>query len=428
MSKVFKLKNGLKVIKTPVPGTNAVTVMLMLPVGSRYEEKNISGASHFVEHLMFKGTHKRPTALDLSRELDAYGAHYNAFTSQEYTAYYIKIDAKKISLALDLISDMVFNSKLEPQEVEKEKGVIVEELRMYEDNPTMDIDNLFMKAVFGDTPLGRDVGGTKNTVKNVTREQLWNYYKGSYLPQNAVLSVAGKFDKKIDFLIAKYFGNLETGYSQKWFRTQGYHKATWPKKNISLEKRVLVKQKNIDQAHVILGFPGLNQKDPRRYAAAVLLNILGGSMSSRLFSEVREKRGLAYMVRAGGDFFRDTGTVQIQSGLDPARLKEAFEVIKKELRKIKKEEVSEKELNDAKNNLIGHLTLVLEDSAAQAQTTVKDLVFLGKIESYQETCRKIKAVNRKQVLILAQKLFDEKKLFAAVIGPFTQKAILKILK
>ncbi len=428
MPKVFKLKNGLKVIKTPVLGTNAITVMLMLPVGSRYEEKNISGASHFVEHLMFKGTGKRPTALELSRELDAYGAQYNAFTSQEYTAYYIKIDAKKISLALDLISDMVFNSKLDPKEVEKEKGVIVEELRMYEDNPTMDIENLFMKTMFGDTPLGRDVGGTKNTVKNVTREQLWNYYKGSYLPQNAVLSVAGKFDKKIDSLIAKYFGNLETKYKQKWFRADRYQKTMWPKKNISLEKRVLVKQKNIDQAHVILGFPGLNQKDSLRYTAAVLLNILGGSMSSRLFSEVREKRGLAYMVRASGDFFRDTGTVQIQSGLDPARLKEAFEVIKKELKKIKKEEVSEKELNDAKNNLIGHLTLVLEDSAAQAQTKIKDLIFLGKIESYQEICKKIRAVTKKQVLSLAQKLFDEKKMHVAIIGPFAKKSILKILK
>ncbi len=428
MFSVSKLKNGLKVIKTPMPGTKTVTAMLILPVGSRYEHKEISGASHFVEHLMFKGTKKRPTALDLSRELDAYGAEFNAFTSQEYTAYYVKIDGTKSSLAFDLLSDMVFNSKLEEKEIEKEKGVIVEELRMYEDNPTMDIDSLFNKIIFGDVPLGRDVGGVKKTVRNVTREQLWNYYKGSYLPENFILSVAGKLDKKTDALILKYFGNLEKNPVKKWFRAKKYQKVVWPKKNLPLEKRILVKQKKIDQAHIILGFPGLRTSDPRRYVSSVLLNILGGSMSSRLFLEVREKRGLAYMVRAGSDYFRDTGTVQIQSGLDPARLGEAFKVIKKELQKIKKEKVSKKELLDAKNNLIGHLALALEDSSTQARISAKDLVFLEKIESYQEICRKIKAVTANQIASLAQKLFDEKKMYVAAISPFSQKKIIKILK
>lgn len=428
MPNIFKLKNGLTVIKKFVPGTKAITVMLMLPVGSRYEQKEISGASHFVEHLMFKGTKKRPTALDLSRELDACGAHYNAFTSQEYTAYYIKIDGSKVSLAFDLISDMVFNSKLEEKEVEKEKGVIVEELRMYEDNPTMDIDSLFSKAIFGDVPLGRDVGGVEKTVRNITREQLWQYYKGSYVPQNAVLSIAGKLDKKTDALIYKYFGNLESNQVKKWFKVGGYQKIVWPKKSLSLRDRVLVKQKNIDQAHVILGFPGFSQKDNNRFTGAVLFNILGGSMSSRLFSEVREKRGLAYMVRAGSDSFRDTGTIQIQSGLDPARLGEAFKVIKDELKKIKKEKVSKKELINAKNNLIGHLTLAMEDSSTQAQMAVRDLLFLGKIESYQEICKKIKAVTENKIIKLAQKLFDDKKMYVAVIGPYDKKEVLKCLK
>lgn len=428
MSSVSKLKNGLRVIKTFVPGTKAITVMLMLPVGSRYEQKEISGASHFVEHLMFKGTKKRPTALDLSRELDAYGAQYNAFTSQEYTAYYVKIDSSKAGLAFDLISDMVFNSKMEEKEVEKEKGVIVEELRMYEDNPTMDIDSLFSKAIFGDVPLGRDVGGVEKTVRNISREQLWQYYKGSYIPQNAVLSVAGKLDKKTDNLISKYFGNVEKNSVKKWFKTENYQKIVWPKKTLTLEKRILVKQKNIDQAHVILGFPGFNQKDKDRFIGAVLFNILGGSMSSRLFSEVREKRGLAYMVRAGSDSFRDTGMVQIQSGLDPARLGEAFKVIKDELKKIKKEKVSKKELLDAKNNLIGHLTLALEDSSTQAQMAARDLIFLGKVEGYQEICKKIKAVTENKIIRLAQKLFDEKKMYLAVISPFSKKEVLKRLK
>lgn len=428
MTHFSKLKNGLKVVKIPMLGTKAVTVMVMLPVGSRYEDQSISGASHFVEHLMFKGTKKRPTALDLSKELDAYGASYNAFTSQEYTAYYIKIDNTKTALAFDLLSDMVFNSKLEEKEIEKEKGVIVEELRMYEDNPTMDIDSLFTKAIFGDMSLGRDVGGIEKTVRDISREQLWNYYKGSYVPENMVLVVAGNLNKKTDSLISKYFGSAQKSQIKKWFNENKYEKVSWPKRNLPLEKRVAVKQKDIDQAHVILGFPGIKLKDSKRYVGSVLFNILGSSMSSRLFVEIREKRGLAYMIRAGMDSFRDTGSVQIQSGLDPSRLSEAFKVIRKELQKIKKEKISDKELIDAKNNLIGRLTLSLEDSSVQAQKAAFGTVLFGEVESYEKICKKIKAVTKNEVLALAKKIFDEKKMYVAVISPFSKKEILKCLK
>lgn len=425
---VSKLKNGATLVKAPMKGTKAVTVVAAFPVGSRYEKENISGASHFVEHMLFKGTVKRPTHLEISRELDANGAEFNAFTSKDYTFYYVKIDSTKVDIALDLLSDMVFNSKLDEEEIKKEKGVIVEELRMYEDNPTMTIDSLFERNIFGDMSLGWDIGGTEKTVRSISKEQLWNYYKGSYTPDNMIVAVSGNFDKKIDSLVIKYFGSTAKSSVKKWFGVNKYQKVNWPKKSIPLEKRVMVKRKKIDQAHVILGFPGYKINDLRRYIGVVLFNILGGNMSSRLTVEVREKRGLAYMIHASGAIFRDVGNIQIQSGLDPARLGEAFKVIRNELKKIKTEKVSKKELTDAKNNLIGHLALSLEDSSTQAQKAVHGLMFSGKVESYEKICKKIKAVTDTQILALARSLFDEKKMYVSAISPFSQKEIIKMLK
>ncbi len=428
MPSISKLKNGLKVVKIPMLGTKAVTIMVMLPVGSRYENIKINGVSHFVEHMMFKGTKKRPTALKLSRELDAFGAEYNAFTSKDYTGYYIKISKEKFAVAADLLSDMLFNSKMEEEEFKKEKGVIIEEIRMYDDNPTMSIDSLFEKVLFGDTSLGRDIAGTEKIIKELKHKELVDYYQGSYFTKNMVLAVVGNLDKNCNKLIKKYFDVALNNKTKKWFNVDNFEKISWPKKKLPLEKRILVKQKKIDQAHVIMGFPGYKIKDDRRHIGAVLLNILGGGMSSRLFVEVREKRGLAYMVRASNEAFRDIGSVYIQTGLDPKRLKDAFSVIKDELKKISKIEVEDKELKDAKNNLIGHLALALEDGSVQAMRAVRGLLFTNKIETYEEIVKKIRAVSAKQILSLAREIFREDQMRLAVISPLTEKEIIKMLK
>src|SRR3989344_2765382 len=196
MYKLSKLKNGINLIKVPVLGSKAVTVMAMFPVGSRYEDKKLSGASHFVEHMLFKGTKKRPTHLEISRELDALGAEYNAFTSKDYTGYYVKTGEINTEQAFDWLADIIFNSKMDAEEIAKEKGVIVEELRMYDDNPLMAGDTLFEKAMFGDHPLGWDVGGTADTVRGLSRADLWNYYQKYYLSNNMVLVVAGNINDK----------------------------------------------------------------------------------------------------------------------------------------------------------------------------------------------------------------------------------------
>lgn len=424
MIKSTKLKNGMNLIAIPVKGTKAVTALVMFPVGSRFEDKRISGISHFVEHMMFKGTEKRSDYLEISRELDAVGAEYNAFTNKDYTGYYVKVDSSKADLAFDLLSDIVFNSKIEAAELEKEKGVIVEELRMYDDNPTMAVDQLFDRTIFANHPLGRDIGGTVETVRGMTRDDLWTYYKKYYDPANAVLVVAGNIDKK---KIKKYLAYFDVTKSDNKKKSgfKKFEKYNWSDK--SLSDRVAVKESKLDQAHMIMGFPGLACNDKKSYIAAVMLSILGGGMSSRLFVEVREKRGLAYMVRAGAGSYMDCGVVQIQSGLDPIRLPEALATIKSELEKIATIPVSKKELENAKNNLIGRLALALEDSSTQAERAARQFWFLNKLEGFEEVKKKINAVDIKGVQSIAKQFFDWKKMHLAVIGSVKKEDIIKML-
>lgn len=427
MYKVSKLKNGITLIKVPVAGSKAVTLMAMFPVGSRYEHKKISGISHFVEHMLFKGTKKRPTHLEISRELDSIGAEYNAFTSKDYTGYYVRTGEINTEKAFDWLADITFNSKLDGAEIEKEKGVIVEELRMYEDNPLMAVDNLFERAMFGEQhPLGWDIGGTPESVHGLSREDLWNYYQNFYLPSNMVLVVAGNINAKKLAKSLKLFSAPDKRGKKEL--KNSFEKFVWQKQTLPLADRLVVSEKKLDQAQAIIGFPGIPYNDPSRFAAAVLLNILGGGMSSRLFVEVREKRGLAYMVHTGSAGFRDVGVATIQAGLDPSRLADAFKVIKEELEKIKKTPVSAKELVDSKNNIAGRTELSMEDSSAQAQWFAKQFWFANKIETYEQVTKKIKAVTAAEVKKVANKIFDMNMAHIAVIGPMSKEKVLSLLQ
>ncbi len=427
MYHISKLKNGITLIKVPLAGSKALTVMAMFPVGSRYEDKKISGASHFVEHMLFKGTTKRPTHLKISRELDALGAEYNAFTSKDYTGYYVKTGEINTEKAFDWLADIIFHSKLDGEEIAKEKGVIVEELRMYEDNPLMAVDNLFERAMFGDHPLGWDVGGTPATVRAMSRQDLWNYYQNYYLPHNMVLVVAGNInDKKLNKSLQVFQAEKEK--KQNHDLKSEFKKFVWDKTALPPEKRLAVKEKKLDQAQVIIGFPGLHYNDPDRFAASVLLNILGGGMSSRLFVEVREKRGLAYMINAGAGAFRDVGVATIAAGLDPSRLADAMKVIKEEVIKITEESVSAKELADSKNNIAGRTELTMEDSSAQAQWFAKQFLFADKIQTYEQVTKKIKKVTAAEVKKVAKKIFDMDAARMAIIGPMSKDKILSLLK
>jgi len=428
MYKIKKLKNNLTLITVPLKSTRATTVMVMVPVGSRYESRDFSGGSHFVEHLIFKGTSKRPTAQDVSRVLDAAGADYNAFTGKDYTGYYVKIDSEKQELAFDLVSDMLFNSKFDASEIEKEKGVIVEELRMYEDNPTMSVDTLFEKLCFGDCALGWDIGGTPDSVRSVSREQLWNYFQSAYKVDNMVLVVAGNISKNLNKYLGYFLQDDKTKNNKRTIRKNDFKKFSWTKNNLSISERVSVKEKKLDQSHIIIGFPGLSLNHKDRYALSVLLNILGGGMSSRLFEEVRERRGLAYMVRAGSSSYRDVGLAYIQAGLDPARLPEAIKVIRLELNKISENEVSKKELSDAKSNFSGRLTLNMEDSSALAEWFAKQFWFNDSILTYEQVLKNINKVTLKDVQRVAKKVFDWDQVRVALIGSVKKDSLIKMLK
>lgn len=424
-----KLKNGVNLLTVPVKGTRALTVLVMFPVGSRYETQKLSGASHFVEHMLFKGTHKRPTSQDITRTVDAAGAEYNAFTYKDYTGYYIKIDAAKQELAFDLISDMVFNSLLDKEEIEKEKGPIVEEIRMYKDNPSMAIDILADKLVYGENPLGWDIGGTEDTVRNLTHEELWKFYQQHYSAKNMVLVVAGNINPKLMKKMTAYFGEKK---SPSQALGPSYYKSNFPvfewlEKIPSLSERVAVEERVVDQAQIVLNFPGLKNNHPQRYALSVLLTILGGGMSSRLFIEVREKRGLAYMIRSGSSSFRDSGLCYVQAGLDPLRLGEALKVIRDELHKIATEEVSAQELRDAKSNITGRLALNMEDSSSQAEWYAKQFFFNSKVHTPEQVVRNIQKVTVKQVEQVAKDLLVWDQVRLAIISPYSKEKVLSSL-
>lgn len=424
-----KLKNGITLITVPVKGTMATTILAMFPIGSRYESKELSGAAHFVEHMLFKGTAKRPNAFDISRAVDAVGAEYNAFTNKDYTGYYVKVDTAKQEIAFDLVSDMLFNSVIDVTEVEKEKGAIVEELRMYLDNPSMAIDMLADKLVFGDNQLGWDIGGSEASVRGLSRDDLWKFYQKHYSAKNLVLTVAGNIERPKIKKLLEYFSKQTspTGATALNFYKNEFNSFVWPKQTPSFSDRILVEERAVDQAQVILSFPGLANTDSNRYALSLLLTILGGSMSSRLFMEVREKRGLAYMIRAGSSGFRDTGVSYIQAGLDPKRLKEAVEVIKLELKKIIEIPVLKQELSDSQNYICGRLALSMEDSSAQAEWYAKQCLFYSDLKTPEQVMKKIKSVTARDIQRVAKQVLRWEEVRLAVIGPGTAK-ILEQLK
>ncbi|MFH0779648.1 MAG: pitrilysin family protein [Parcubacteria group bacterium] len=413
--------NKTKLLLVPFKDTKAITILFLFGVGSRYERKEINGASHFIEHLMFKGTKKRPTTLDISKELDSVGAEFNAMTSKDYTGYYVKISHDKIDLAVDILSDMLLNSKFEIAEINRERGVIVEEINMYHDNPLMYIESLFEETVHAGSTLGWDVAGPASVIKKVTREQLLQYRDEYYRSDNCVIAVAGKFNDKIKNLLEqKFISKVAKARPMKKFENF---------KTTQKEPRVKLQYRNTKQVQLALGFPAVGYDDPAAYALHLLTIILGGNMSSRLFISVRERKGLAYFVRCYPNFYQDTGNIVIQSGLDISRLDEAIGVILNELKKVKTPGVSAKELNNAKEFLKGKMVLTLEDSSHLAEFYAKQELLQGKSMTPAEKMKKYGAVTLADIKKVANDFFRKETLNLALIGPFKNaKKFKKLLK
>ena len=414
------LKSGLTVVLVPMVGVKSATVLAYVNTGSRYEPAEWSGISHFLEHMVFKATEKYPTPKALSQAVDAVGAEFNAFTSKEYTGYFVKSASTHIGLALDVLSDMLLTPKLLEDDLKREKGVIIEEINMYQDMPARHIGDVFEQLLFAGSDLGRDIIGTKDTVNGVTRENFLEYIKQWYGLGNMVVTIAGDAEalKKKALL-----GDIEKAFSKKSDSSdrQNGGKRTFGNV-ISLGKRLLIENKKPEQAHFIMAVPGVDRKDPDRYALGVLGVLFGGNMSSRLFTEVREKRGLCYYVRSDMDYYHDAGTFGAAAGVDPARVEEAVKVVMEELFRLADTAGSKKitadEVKHAKDYLTGKTILDFEDSESIANYYGSKQLLEGKITTQEEALAKISAVTFHNVQKVAKRLLAKNALYFAMIGPF----------
>ena len=407
------LKNGLRIITVFQRATQAVTVLVLVKTGSKYEKKEISGISHFLEHMYFKGTKKRPSSLAIAETLDKLGGIYNAFTSQEYTGYFAKVSASHFELVLDWVSDIFLNSTLPEKELQKEKGVIIEEINMRQDHPMEYVQTLWMNLLYGDQPAGWDIAGTKETVSNISRQKLLNYMNSQYVASNTIISIAGRIDKKLALeKTKKYFSKIKTT------KPEGKAKV----RDRQSQANLLLESKKTDQTHLCLGARAFNLFHPFRYVQEVLAVILGGMMSSRLFEEIRSKLGIAYYISTAAESNPDTGFLFTQAGFDNNQLEKGISTILKEYKKISQRKVPQKELKKAKDYLKGKTTLLLESSDAQASFYAGQELLENKILTPEQIFKKIDKIRENDILKVAREIFKPEKLNLALIGPFEDKA------
>jgi predicted Zn-dependent peptidase len=414
------LNNGLKVITVPMKDNPTVTVLVLVETGSKYETKEINGISHFLEHMCFKGTNRRPKAIDIVKELDAIGSQYNAFTAQEYTGYYAKSDAKHFKKIFDVVSDIYLNSTFPEVEMQKEKGVIIEEINMYEDLPPRHVQDMIMKLLYGDQPAGWNIAGEKENILNMKRENFVQYHKEHYVTGATTLVVAGKItEKQVMTEVKKVFGHIKK--QKKSNKLKVVEKQNKPK--------VLLKFKETDQSHFVLATRTFDLFDKKNTVLSVLAGVLGGGMSSRLFQKLREEMGVCYYVRAYGDAYTDHGFFQISAGVDNKRVEEVLNAILEECRKLVKEKVSIEELEKVKECLIGNMKLSLESSDDIANFYGGQELLRKKIESAEQKAKEVRKVTATQIQNLAKEIFKDNKLNLAIIGPFkAEEKFLKILK
>ncbi len=401
------LDNGLRVLTADLPYAQSVTVMVMLAAGSRYETEDTNGIAHFSEHMFFKGTERRPTARQIAGEIDAIGGEFNAFTGKEYTAYYVKCAAEHRDVALDVIVDMLRNSRFDSDEIEREKGVIVEEMNMYFDTPRDFIGGVYETLLYGDQPLGWDILGRKETIRGATRDTFLGYLDRWYKPERMVLGVAGRTGGDVLERAQALLGDLPAVTTPTPAAVQPYANG-----------RVSVFTKQSDQAHIVLGVHSYPLEHPDRYALQLLATVLGGGMSSRLFTEVRERRGLAYYVYGINHSYTDAGSLYTQAGVDIKRIDDAVSTVAEELRKIAAEPVPADELEKARSFSKGRFVLQLESPQGLIMYGLRKEVLEQRAPDPEEVLAGLDAVTVEDVQRVAQDLIADDRFRLAVIGPF----------
>ena len=416
--KKITLKNGLRILLVPQPTNLAATVLILVQAGSEYEVKKQNGVSHFLEHMMFKGTTDRPEPGMIAHELTALGAQFNAFTGAEYTGYYAKAQAEKLPKILEIVSDLYLNPLFDEAEIEKERGVIIQEINMYEDDLPARVQRDFNTLVYGDQPAGWDVGGEKPIINTLARLDFVEYRARRYVMPGTVVIVAGKFGEASTVAqIKKYFGVLPRRAAPAKVKT----------KELQSAPKIGLHFKESDQAHLVLGFRAFDMFDERRYALRVLADLLGGGMSSRLFTRIREKMGAAYYIGAGTDLSLDHGLLTISAGVDRRRTEEVIRAILEECRMLRDDPVSEKELQKTKDHMIGGLVLGLETSDDLASFYGGQEVLTGGVVSPAVLTEKIKKVTARDVQRVAKVIFKDKNLNLAVVGPYKKEVFFKKL-
>jgi predicted Zn-dependent peptidase len=401
------LDNGLRVLTASMPQAKSVSCFIMLAAGSRYETPETNGIAHFSEHMFFKGTERRPTARDISAEIDAVGGEFNAFTGKEYTAYYVRCATEYRDVALDVLVDMLRHAKFDPEEIEREKGVILEEMNMYVDTPRDYISRVYDQLIYSEEPLGWNILGTKETIQAATRDTFRNYVGHWYTPERIVVGLAGNLGDDPVGKIRQLLGDLQpspTGIP--------------PASDFAQNGRIRVHEKVSDQAHLCLGVRGYPIQHPNRYVVELLRTVLGGGMSSRLFTEVRERRGLAYYVFAANQAYTDSGTLYSQAGVDLKRVDEAVTTIREELRKIATEPVPADEFEKARSYAKGRFVLSLESPQGTNMFGLRREVLEGQATEPSEVLAELDKVTAEGVLRVGQDLMREDAFRLALIGPF----------
>lgn len=410
-----KLPNGLKVITVPISQMESATITVWVGTGSRFEDKGVSGISHFLEHMVFKGSKKRPKAQDIAEAIDAIGGEFNASTSKEWTNFYIKARAENLLLAFDVLSDMVLQPLLKEEEVEKEKGVILEEMAMYEDTPMLKIGDVFEQLIFKGNSLARDIIGNPKTIKNITKKSFEEYRRKNYYAKNMLVTVAGGVrEKDVLKLASEFFGKVEEKEKVKGIKFKVKQK----------RPQVKLHPKKKEQAHFILGFLGNPMGHEDRFSEALLSTILGQGMSSRLFTQVRERRGLAYAIKSDDTHYVDTGYIETYAGVDIKRIEEALKVTLDQHYGLAKRKypISKKELKKAKEFVKGHLALSLEETKNANRFFGIRQLLLKRIETPDEVFKQIDKVTADDVVSVAKKFFKPERLNLAIIGPYKSSA------
>jgi len=412
MYQKIALKNGLRIITIPMENTRTVTVLVVVGAGSKYERKEINGISHFLEHMFFKGTKRRPTTLKIAETLDRVGGAYNAFTLKEVTGFWAKVEKSHLDLALDWVSDIFLNSKLQAREIKREKGVIIEEINMYLDTPMRYIDDLWEKLLYGDQPAGWMLAGEKENILKLQRKHFIEYLKNHYSALNTIVCVAGNFNQReVNEKIKKYFKKIDKAPPQAKLKVI----------ELQVQPRSLIHFKKTDQTHLCLGVRGYNLSQPQIYAQEILATILGGSMSSRLWISVRERKGLAYYVRTSSELYTDSGYLVTQAGIPHKNVNQVISLVLREYKNIRQNKVPKAELKKAKDYLKGNLTLSLELSDAQASFYTGQELLTGKILTPKEKFARIDKVTVSDVQKVAREIFKPEKLNLALIGPHKNK-------